>query len=88
MKYLSLKNMTEEEKLQRKRKQKNEAQKRYYQKHKEYYKSFSKRWSKEQFEKKENIINMALNYVEDKGRLKYKPEELKKILKGEMTYKE
>ena len=30
MKYMSLKNMTEEEKKARKRKQKNEASKRYY----------------------------------------------------------
>lgn len=36
--------------------------------------------------KLEERINMALNYIEDKGRLKYKPNDLKKILKGEMTY--
>ena len=38
----SLKGMTLEEKKARKRKQKNEAQKRYYQKHKEYYKTYSR----------------------------------------------
>lgn len=36
--------------------------------------------------KLQEIIDMALNYVEDKGRLKYKPNDLKKILKGEMNY--
>lgn len=35
---------------------------------------------------KKQIINMAIKYIEDKGRLKYKPDDLKKILKGEMTY--
>lgn len=42
MKYMSLKNMTDEEKKERKRKQKNEAQKRYYRKNKEYYKNYNK----------------------------------------------
>lgn len=42
MKYMSLKNMTDEEKNQRKRKQKNEAQKRYYRKNKDYYKNYNK----------------------------------------------
>ena len=42
MKYMSLKNMTDEEKKQRKRKQKNEAQKRYYRKNKDYYKNYNK----------------------------------------------
>lgn len=33
------------------------------------------------------IINMGIKYIEDKGRLKYKPKDLIKILNGEMTYK-
>jgi len=36
--------------------------------------------------KYKNIIDNAINYVEDKGRLKYKPNELIKILKGEINY--
>ena len=38
---------------------------------------------KERIKIYEDIIEKALKYVEDKGRLKYKPKELKKILKGE-----
>ena len=42
MERISLKNMAEEQIKERKRRQKNEAQKRYYQSHKEYYKNYSK----------------------------------------------
>lgn len=39
---MKLSNLTQEEKIARKRKQKAEAQKRYYQKNKEYYKNYNK----------------------------------------------
>lgn len=39
---MKLNNLTTEEKLARKRKQKAEAQRRYYQKNKEYYKNYNK----------------------------------------------
>lgn len=56
MKYISLKNMSDEEKKARKRKQKNEASKRYYQKHKDYYKNYSKQWAKDKLKSLENEI--------------------------------
>lgn len=51
MKYMSLKNMSDEEKKARRCKQKNEASKRYYQKHKDYYKNYSKQWIKNKLKK-------------------------------------
>jgi len=39
---MKLTNLTQEEKIARKKKQKAEAQKRYYQKNKEYYKNYNK----------------------------------------------
>ena len=70
MKYMSLKNMSEEEKKARKRKQKNEASKRYYLKNKDYYKNYSREWSKQkqerlykQLEAYENMRKEAIEYV-------------------------
>lgn len=59
----SLKGMTEEEKRLRKRKQLNEAQKRYYQKHKEYYKDFYKN----KYEDLKEKIAKAVEYIKTKG---------------------
>ena len=39
---VSLKHLSKEEKIERKKQQKRDAQKRYYQKNKEYYKTYSK----------------------------------------------
>lgn len=64
MKYMSLKNMTEEEKKARKRKQKAEAQKRYYQKNKDYYKNYSKQWAKELLKNKDKQIEIMEKYFE------------------------
>jgi len=61
---MSLKNMTEEEKKARKRKQKAEAQKRYYQKNKDYYKNYSKQWSKELLKSKDKQIEIMEKYFE------------------------
>ena len=62
MKYMSLKNMTEEEKKKRKRLQKNEAQKRYYQKNKDYYKNYSKEWAKQQIEDLQKKAELGSHY--------------------------
>lgn len=56
MKCMSLKKMSDEEKKARKRRQKNEAQKRYYQKHKDYYKNYSKQWAKDKLKSLEDEI--------------------------------
>ena len=64
---MSLKNMTEEEKKARKRKQKNEAQKRYYQKNKVYYNNYSKQWSKENLLKKDKEIEKLNKIIEIKN---------------------
>ena len=38
-----------------------------------------------QLQQKENIIKEAIEYIEEKGRLKYKPDELLNILKGDSS---
>lgn len=78
MKYMSLKNMTEEEKKARKRKQKAEAQKRYYQKNKDYYKNYSKQWAKELLKSKDKEIERLNNIID----------ELEKILKYDIKKSE
>lgn len=61
----SLKGMTEEEKRLRKRKQLNEAQKRYYQKHKEYYKNYGKNFYKNKYEDLKEKIDKAIEYIKN-----------------------
>lgn len=62
MKRISFKNMTDEEKKAKKRKQKNEAQKRYYQKHKEYYINYNKEhnYYKDKYEELKTILDNAI----------------------------
>lgn len=76
MKYMSLKNMSEEEKKARKRKQKNEASKRYYRKNKEYYKNYTREWSKQKqeslykkIEAYENMRKEVNIFIEKKQKL-------------------
>lgn len=79
--------MTEEKKQKAK-----EYAKKYYEEHKEKRKKQMREYMKNKraLNRKPKInerINMAIKYIDDKGRLRYKPNDLKKILKGEMTYK-
>ena len=46
------------------------------------------KWLKEDKERLKTRIKRAINYIDDKGRLKYNPEELKDILKGKIIYEE
>lgn len=74
MKYKSLKNMTEEEIKARKRKQKAEAQRRYYQRNKDYYKNYAKNWSiqkqkemQQEIERLNNIIDELEKWLNDRS---------------------
>lgn len=55
--YQSLKNMTEEEKLIHKKKQRAKAQRKYYQSHKDYYKNYSTKYARQEKENLKNKIN-------------------------------
>ena len=64
MERISLQGMTDEEKKARKRMQKNEAQKRYYLKNKEYYKERCGGWYKKKCEKLQNKLDKISEYVD------------------------
>lgn len=59
---MKLSNLNQEEKIARKRKQKAEAQKRYYQKNKEYYKNYNKEnpYAKK-FKEENELLKKKLN---------------------------
>lgn len=69
---MTLTSLTEEEKLIRKRKQKAEAQKRYYQKHKDYYKDYNIERTRRTFasvkKAKERIALMLMDDISDETR--------------------
>ena len=46
------------------------------------------KWLKDDKERLKLRIKRAIDYIDEKGRLKYNPEELKSILKGKIVYKE
>lgn len=46
------------------------------------------KWLKDDKERLKKRIKTAIDYIDEKGRLKYEPEELKAILKGRYVYKE
>lgn len=58
--------MTESEKIIKLKKQKNEAQKRYYQKNKEYYKKYAKEHPT-QAQKLQKRIKDAVKYIKESG---------------------
>lgn len=65
MERISLQGMTDEEKKARKRMQKNEAQKRYYLKNKEYYKERCGGWYKKKCEKLQNKLDKINKIAND-----------------------
>lgn len=58
----SLKHLSEEEKIERKKQQKRDAQKRYYQKNKEYYKNYSSEHSN-YFKRNKMALAYMENYI-------------------------
>ena len=68
----SIKHLTEVEKIERKKKQKREAQKRYYQKNKDYYINYNKNNSytkklQQENKKLHNKIDKAIEYIHQHG---------------------
>lgn len=84
MKYMSLKNMTEEEKKKRKRLQKNEAQKRYYQKNKDYYKNYSKEWTKQQILDLQKKVELGDHYKHLYSELKKQKDDVVEYIKYQL----
>ena len=68
MGYTHLKNMTEEEKLERKKQQRRDAQKRYYAKNKEKYREYANTYYKDVKDEnvllKDTLVNIK-NYITD-----------------------